>query len=192
MMMYYTIIAGANGVGKTSLYEIIKSSDDLGVRINVDEMVREQGHWWDSLLHIAANRRAMKLIADCIKNKTSFHYESTLPAATTVKQVKKAREAGFQIRMYYIGVEGLDVAMERVNRRMKRGGHGVNETVMRKRFEDMPQNLKTVLPYCDIVSFYDNTVRFRQIAVVKGDKVIDCDHILPKWFTVLKDQMGVS
>ena len=28
-MKIYTIIAGANGVGKTSLYQILKSSDDF-------------------------------------------------------------------------------------------------------------------------------------------------------------------
>ena len=48
-MKIYTIIAGANGVGKTSLYQILESSDDLGERINIDEIVSAKGSWMDKL-----------------------------------------------------------------------------------------------------------------------------------------------
>lgn len=191
-MNYYNLIAGANGVGKTSIYEIFKNSDDLGERINVDEMVRREGNWWNALLQIKANRAAMSMMNECIKKGQTFHHESTLPAATTIKQIKLAKSNGFQIRMYYIGVEGIEIALERVNRRMEQGGHGVNEVQIRRRYDEMPENLRKVMPHCDVIFFYDNTIRFRQIAAMRGNKIIDCDHILPEWFESLMTAIGAK
>ena len=91
-MKIYTIIAGANGVGKTSLYQILKSSDDLGERINIDEIVSAKGSWMDKLLQIKATRTAMSMLNKYIANEITFHQETTLPGNVVLKQIKKAKE----------------------------------------------------------------------------------------------------
>lgn len=184
-MKIYTIIAGANGVGKTSLYQILKSSDDLGERINTDEIVSEKGSWMDKLLQIKAGRTAMNLLNKYISNEITFHQETTLPGNVIHKQIKKAKEKGFQIRLYYVGVESVDVSLKRVEKRVTKGGHGIDENTIRKRFAAMPDQLKTILPLCDTASFYDNTVRFRRLALTKGDLIFDSDMDLPSWFNDL-------
>ena len=184
-MKIYTIIAGANGVGKTSLYQILKSSDDLGERINIDEIVSAKGSWMDKLLQIKATRTAMSLLNKYIANEVTFHQETTLPGNVVLKQIKKAKERGFQIRLYFVSVENVDVALSRVQKRVTKGGHGIDEGLIRKRFEAMPEQLRTILPLCDTASFYDNTVRFRRLALTKGDVIFDCDMDLPAWFNSL-------
>lgn len=189
-MKIYTIIAGANGVGKTSLYQILKSSDDLGERINIDEIVSAKGSWMDKLLQIKAGRTAMSLINQYISNEVTFHQETTLPGNVIIKQIKKAKSKGFQIRLYYVGVENVDVSLKRVEKRVTKGGHGIDEATIRRRFEAMPTQLKAILPMCDTASFYDNTVRFRRLALTKGDVIFDSDMDLPAWFNDLVD-MGI-
>ena len=184
-MKIYTIIAGANGVGKTSLYQILKSSDDLGERINIDEIVSEKGSWMDKLLQIKGTRTAMSLLNKYIANDVTFHQETTLPGNVILKQVKKAKEKGFQIRLYFIGVESVDVSLQRVEKRVTKGGHGIDAALIKKRFEAMPEQLKAILPLCDTASFYDNTVRFRRLALTKGDVIFDADMDLPAWFNNL-------
>ena len=184
-MKIFTIIAGANGVGKTSLYHILKSYDDLGERINIDEIVSEKGSWMDKLLQIKAGRTAMSLLNLYISKEITFHQETTLPGNVILKHIKKAKAKGFQIRLYYVGVESVDVSLERVRKRVTKGGHGIEEKALRKRFESMPSQLSAILPLCDTASFYDNTVRFRRIALTKGDIVFDNDMDLPLWFTDL-------
>ena len=98
-MKIYTIIAGANGVGKTSLYQILKSSDDLGERINIDEIVSARGSWMDKILQIKAGRTAMSMLNQYISNEVTFHQETTLPGNVIIKQIKKAKSKGFQIRL---------------------------------------------------------------------------------------------
>ncbi len=181
-MKVYTIIAGANGVGKTSLYQILKSSDDLGERINIDEIVSAKGSWMDKLLQIKASRTAMSLLNKYIANEVTFHQETTLPGNVILKQIKKAKEKGFKIRLYFVGVENVDVALQRVKKRVTQGGHGIDENTIRKRFEAMPEQLRAIISYCDTASFYDNTIRFRRLALTKGDVIFDCDMDLPTWF----------
>lgn len=187
-MKIYTIIAGANGVGKTSLYHILKSSDDLGERINIDEIVSSKGSWMDKLLQIKAGRTAMSLLNQYISKGITFHQETTLPGNVIVKHIKKAKANGFQIRLYYVGVENVSVSLERVRKRVTKGGHGIEEATIKKRFEAMPDQLRLILPLCDTASFYDNTVRFRRLALTKGDLVFDSDMDLPNWFVSLVDK----
>ena len=77
----YTIIAGINGAGKTSLYNVISSDPNipLGERVNIDEIVRRYGDWRDSLLQVRAARQAMHMIESFIAQGVSFHQETTLP-----------------------------------------------------------------------------------------------------------------
>ncbi len=187
-MKVYTIIAGPNGVGKTSLYHILKSSDDLGERINIDEIVSMRGNWMDKILQLKASRTAMSLLNQYISNEITFHQETTLPGNVILKQIRKAKEKGFIIRLYFVSVESVDVALKRVEKRVINGGHGIDEPTLRKRFESMPEQLKSILPLCDTASFYDNTVRFRRLALTKGDVIFDADMDLPAWFNELVEK----
>lgn len=181
-MKTFTVIAGANGVGKTSLYEILKSSDDLGERINIDEIVQLSGSWKDKLLQIKAGRIALSMLSKYINNGTTFHIETTLPGSVVSRQIKKAKSKGFEVRLYYVGVDSVDVSLERVERRVRNGGHGIDPDTLKKRFEQMPENLREVLPLCDVASFYDNTLRFRRLALSKADVLFDRDIDVPHWF----------
>ncbi len=190
MKKTYTIIAGINGVGKTSLYEILKSDEEilLGERINIDEIVRSYGDWRDNLLQIRAAREAMRRIGDCMERGVCFHQETTLPGSSILKQVKKAKEHDYKVRLFFVGVDDLEIAIERVHRRVEMGGHGLEDDIIRRRFQKMKKNVKELYPLCDSAAFYDNTTRFRQIAYFKHQEIVDCATELPKWFAELFDE----
>ncbi len=185
----YTIIAGINGAGKTSLYNVIKQDEciDLGERVNIDEIVRRYGDWRDNLLQVKAAREAMRLITDHIEAGVSFHQETTLPGKSILRQVQKAKANGYRVRLFYVGVENVSVALERVHKRMEQGGHGLDDDIICRRFDKMKQNLAAIYPLCDKAVFYDNTTRFRQIAFFKDKIMLDCAHTLPQWFSELFD-----
>ena len=178
----YTLFAGVNGAGKTSLYRILNKYEDLGVRVNIDEIVASEGHWKDDLLQINASRKALRTIGECIEKGKSFNQETTLPTQTVVKHIKKAREAGYHIRLYFVGVENLETAIKRVQLRVEKGGHGVDEKLIRQRFEKLPDTLRDILPLVDTAFFYDNTVKFIQVALVRNNVIVDCENDIPVWF----------
>ena len=185
----YTIIAGINGSGKTSLYKVLRNSNDLGLRINIDEIVMSEGDWKDPVLQVRAGKAAMLLIDDCIERGVSFHHETTLPGAVIIRQIKKAKERGFRIVLYFVGIDDVKTAIKRVHKRVAMGGHGIDDKYIIKRYSQLNDRLLQVLPLCDTAVMFDNTKKFRQIAVFMENKIYDCDRDLPNWFIDLIDDL---
>lgn len=176
------LFAGVNGAGKTSLYQVMKTTESLGERISIDDIVKENGSWKDYILQIKSAKTAISLMDRCIKDGTSFHHETTLPGKIVHKQMERSKAAGYRVIMYYVGIDGIQTAIERVHRRVELGGHGIDDRAIIQRYEKMPENLRRILPLCDEAYFYDNTVRFRQIAIHRGGEILDEDPILPDWY----------
>ena len=186
----FTIIAGINGAGKTSLYRVLSQSENLGERINIDELTLEHSDdWRDARAQIRAGREAMTKIKSCIEEGRSFHLETTLPGASIIRHINLAKQFGFSIMIYFVGVDSVKVAMERVHLRMANGGHGVPDEFIIKRYAALNRNLKKILPLCDGAILFDNTVKFRQIAFLEDKHLVDCDSDLPYWFIDFIDEL---
>jgi predicted ABC-type ATPase len=181
-MKKYTLFAGVNGAGKTSIYKSVFYNDEyIGKRINTDEMVARIGSWQDSNLQIRAGREAVKMIDYYIKNEISFHQETTLAGKSIIKNIKKAKEKGFFVVMNYIGLENSEIAKERVRFRVSKGGHGIPDEVIEKRYSESLLNLKDAINICDEVNIYDNTNEFIQLIDIKNGILIWRDRSMPEW-----------
>ncbi|SFC49187.1 zeta toxin family protein [Clostridium uliginosum] len=181
-MATYTVFAGVNGAGKTSIYKSIYYERNKNEkRINTDEMVARIGSWEDNNLQIKCAREAIKLINDYIKNDISFNQETTLSGKSIVRNIKKVKEKGFYVVMNYIGVDNPDIAKERVKLRVLKGGHGIPEDVIERRYYESLDNLKEVLDVCDEINIYDNTNKFKHIAYICNGMVIWRRDIISKW-----------
>lgn len=181
-MATYTIFAGVNGAGKTSIYEsIYYEKNKSEKRINTDEMVAKVGTWKDNNLQIKCGREAVKLINYYIKNDISFNQETTLSGKSIVRNIKKARQEGFYVVMNYIGIENPDIAKERVRIRVLKGGHGVPEEAIERRYYESLDNLKEVLDICNEINIYDNTNKFKHVAYICDGIIRWKRDIIPKW-----------
>lgn len=60
-MRKYILIAGVNGVGKSTLYQSLQSLQDMP-RVNTDEILREFGDWRNAADVMAAGKIAVKRI----------------------------------------------------------------------------------------------------------------------------------
>lgn len=126
----YTIFAGVNGAGKSTLFAINKS-EDLGVRLNTDDMVKAAGKdWQDSTAQIEAGKKLIKIQQECFDKGISLNRETTLNGSNIVNSVIKAKELGYEIHLRYVGVESPEIAKERVKKRIAMGGHGVSDDII--------------------------------------------------------------
>ncbi|APC79298.1 TPA: zeta toxin family protein [Clostridium botulinum] len=181
-MPTYTIFAGVNGAGKTSIYRSIYYNENKDEkRINTDEMVARIGSWKDNNLQIKCAREAVKLIKQYILEHISFNQETTLSGKSIIKNIKFAKEKGFYVIMNYIGVQDPEVAKERVKIRVSKGGHGIPDKDIERRYYDSLNNLNNVIEICDEVNIYDNTEVLREIIYLKNDKIIWKDKKTPNW-----------
>lgn len=184
-MKNYTIFAGVNGAGKTSIYRSIYYNENKDEkRINTDEMVARIGAWQDNNIQIRCAREAVKLIKKYITEGISFNQETTLSGGAVINNLKLAKNSGFYITMNYIGVESPAVAKERVAIRVKKGGHGIPNEVIDRRYFDSLSNLRKVINFCDKINIYDNTDMFKIVMVIENGNIIWKDRNLPKWVSL--------
>lgn len=181
-MAVFYLFAGINGSGKTSFYKTISEGMDLGERVSIDETASLLGSWLDPVIQVRAGRIALQQAFDHIDAGVTFNQETTLPGAVIERQLREAKAAGFTVILYFLGVDTVETAIERVRRRVAKGGHGIPESLIRRRWENMPAALGKILPYCDLAYFYDNTECFRQIVLLEGTRLVDADPALPDWF----------
>ena len=158
----YTVYAGVNGAGKSTLYKTMGCVGDDN-RVNSDEiLVASGGDWRNKTQQLSAMREAVIKINYYLKEGVSFNQETTL--AGNANFIKKAKEQGFIVHLVYVGLESADLAVQRVEKRVREGGHGVEEEVIRRRYEASLAMLKKVLPMCEYVDIYDNTEKYKLVA----------------------------
>ncbi|WP_283684636.1 zeta toxin family protein [Clostridium perfringens] len=178
----YTLFAGVNGAGKTSIYDSIYYTDNkLEKRINTDEMVSSLGSWKDNNLQIKCARQAIKLIKDYINQGVSFNQETTLSGKSIIRNIKLAKASGYYVIMNYIGVDTVDIAKERVRLRVKKGGHGIQDSDIERRYTDSFKNLVSVINICDEITIFDNTKFFKDVMYIKNGEITWMKEELPIW-----------
>lgn len=159
----YFIFAGVNGAGKSTLYSFYPNVPQN--RINSDEILREnRGDWESNIDQANAMKAAVKKIHAYLKGGISFNQETTLTGNSIVHNIKKAKEQGYIVKVCYVGLESADLAIRRVQQRVEKGGHGIAEDDIRRRYVQSLNNLQKIIPICDKIEIYDNTERFSCVA----------------------------
>lgn len=86
--------------------------------------------------------------------------------------ITEAKKQGFTVTLYYIGLNSAELSIERVAHRVKNGGHGIDEATLRSRYIKSFENLKYILPLCDTIFIYDNSIEFKYIMGKKNGEII--------------------
>ena len=91
-MKKYILIAGVNGVGKSTLYQSLQELQDMP-RVNTDEIVKEFGDWRNIGDVIAAGKIAVKRISQYFDEGITFNQETTLCGKSILSNIKRAKES---------------------------------------------------------------------------------------------------
>lgn len=177
------IFAGVNGAGKSTLYNSLIDDEGIrnSVRINTDEIVRTFGDWKNNADQIKSAKIAIKLRNHCFEEGKSFNEETTLTGKTILKTIEKAKELGYKIYLFYVGVNSPEIAKERVKNRVLKGGHNIAPEVIEKRYYESFENLKKIISKCDYVKIYDNTNIYKNIFSSIDNKITKNNTELPEW-----------
>lgn len=62
-----------------------------------------------------------------------------------------------------MGVDSPELAKERVKARVAKGGHGIPDEVIDRRYTKSIRNIKLLAPLFDSVELYDNTKMFQTV-----------------------------
>ena len=136
------IIAGANGSGKSTLAEVLLKEKHLEF-LNADEIAKEIAPEAIDSVPISAGKIYFRRLGEYLKNNKSFAVESTLSGNNIIRIVKKARQQNYRIILVYSFLQNCTTCIERVQKRVKNGGHNVPEEDIIRRY------------YKSIVKFWD-------------------------------------
>lgn len=185
-MKTYTIVAGVNGCGKSSLTGVLRTEiDNLGKIIDVDKITAACG---GNLME--GGRNAVTLIEECLEKEICFAQETTLSGRKTLDTIKRATEKNYYIRLYYVGLDTVEESLLRIENRVKKGGHNIDTEAVTRRFGKRFEDLLAILPYCNEATFYDNDNGFTTVAKYKNGELQPVGGKQPKWLTELLEKMN--
>jgi predicted ABC-type ATPase len=83
---------------------------------------------------LEAGRLFLKRMNALVANRKSFAFETTLSGLNYVGQIKKWKNLGYEIILYYLRLPNEEMAVERVQLRVAQGGHNVPVDVIKRRY----------------------------------------------------------
>ena len=138
------LLAGPNGAGKTTFIDrFLKRRAETFVFVNPDEVARDLSGVGTER-DLAAGRRVLERLDALIAARVDIVLETTLATRTHARRLRACRAAGYRIALIYLRLPDAEASIARVRRRVERGGHGIPEATLRRRFPLSLDYLETV------------------------------------------------
>ena len=159
------IIAGPNGSGKTSVTSKILEHHWIEgcVYINPDNIARDDfGDWNSPEAVIKAAKRAAELREECLLKKEGVLFETVLSAPDKIDYIWRAKNAGYFIRLFFVGTDHPSINASRIAHRVMEGGHDVPINKIISRFSKSITNCCVLSTMVNKLYVYDNSVDFAE------------------------------
>ena len=182
------VIAGPNGSGKTSTTSLVIKHEwaEQCVYIYPDEIAQSKfGDWND----VNAVRQAVEYCEtwreQLLQERKDFIFETVLSSEGKVDFMKRAKEAGYFIRMFFICTESPTINAARIANRVMEGGHDVPIKKIISRYEKAIINAIKVAGFADRAYFYDNSIENQNAQLlfrtIDGKLAKQYADTLPQW-----------
>lgn len=155
------VIAGPNGSGKTSTTRLVIKHEwaESCEYINPDEVAQSKfGDWNDPNAVRQAVEYCEEWREQLLQDHKDFIFETVLSSDAKVDFLKRAKDEGYFIRMFFICTETPAINAARIAKRVMEGGHDVPIQKIISRYEKAILNAIRVTRFADRVYFYDNSV----------------------------------
>ena len=190
------VIAGVNGGGKSSIGG--STFRERGTEYyNPDEAASRILARNPALSQTDANSAAwhqgVRLLRRAIAERKVFAFETTLGANTITRLLKDAASQGIEIYVWYIGLANAQLHIDRVEARVRAGGHAIAPDLIQRRYEQSRINLIDLMPHLAELRVHDNSVdadpttgkppKPKLLLHMKGRRIINLDDLrnTPDW-----------
>ena len=154
------MLAGVNGAGKSSIGGAYLREHG-GEYFNPDEVARAARAASPGLGQREANsfawQEGRRRLEAAIAAGSAFAFETTLGGETMTRLLIQAATRGAVVRIWFIGLENVELHLQRVAARVKKGGHEIPESDIRRRWVDSHANLIRLIPHVTDLRVYDNS-----------------------------------
>jgi predicted ABC-type ATPase len=158
------VLAGCNGAGKSSIGGAALrqagaeffNPDEAARRIAAANATRSPP-LTQAQINGAAWNEGRRLLRRAIDEHADFAFETTLGGETMTALLEEAAQTGLAVHVWFVGLTDVDLHIDRVRRRVAKGGHDIPIDKIRERFNDSRINLIRLLPHLTELYLYDNS-----------------------------------
>jgi predicted ABC-type ATPase len=179
-------VAGANGSGKSSVYQDTEIEDTSGAAwiINPDILTAQIQDTEKLDLHsanVAAAERIFQWLQASIAAYQTIGVETVLSTDKYRPLIVEAQRKNFEIRLIYVILKSAELNVERVALRVRSGGHDVpREKIIDRRAKSLAR-LPWFLARSDLALIYDNSGALPvEIARKAGETLDSTPNALPE------------
>lgn len=104
--------------------------------VNADEIAKGLSPFRPDKAGIQAGRLMLQRIKSLITNGQDFAFETTLATKSYKNFVSDAQANGYSVTLIFFYLNSQDLAVNKVETRVKEGGHNIPEKVIRRRYEN--------------------------------------------------------
>ncbi len=164
-------ISGCNGAGKTTAsYSILPEMLGCDEFVNADEIARGLSPFNPESAAIQSGRLMLQRINRLLDEGRDFAFETTLSTKSYRNIIKKAQQLGYQITLLFFWLHTPELAIKRVEIRVKEGGHFISEEVIRRRYINGLRNFFNIFePIVDEWMLIDNSGEPYEIIAIKSN-----------------------
>jgi predicted ABC-type ATPase len=184
-----TVIAGANGCGKSTLTKWARAFFQQAATLDPDAMAVDlQAQTSGEVSPIEAGKQVLIAAESYLAKGVSFSVETTLSGSTYLKMLADAKRLGYRTCLFYIGTEDLSINISRVKARVLAGGHDVPVEDQTRRYGRSFRNLPKAIELADEGVLLDNSsdLGHRVVAVkLEGRQVLLFEPV-PQWAEFLR------
>lgn len=153
------VLAGVNGAGKSSIGgEILRARGQN--YFNPDEAarrIRDELGCASEEANALAWQEGRTRLAGSIADRRAFAFETTLGGNTMPRLIREAAASGFDVLVWYAGLQSVECHLARVRARVAAGGHAIPEVRIRERWDTSRRNLIDLMPVLAELKVFDNS-----------------------------------
>ncbi len=173
------ILAGPNGAGKTTFANsFLPTFANCREFLNADLIAAGLAPFAPETQAVRASELLLKRIDELLATRTTFSFETTLAARSYQASIIEWRRLGYRVVLYFIWLPSPELAIQRVAKRVREGGHNILDAVVRRRYARGLANLFDLyIPIVTTVCVYDGaSFPPIPIAEIEGERKLVLDY----------------
>jgi predicted ABC-type ATPase len=170
------VIGGVNGSGKTTAAQMLLRSLAIPVFVNADAIAVGLNAMNPEGEAFQAGRLILETLRRLADERADFAFETTLASRAYAQWLRSLKDNGYRVSIFYYWLASPEVAVARVQQRMRSGGHAIREIDIRRRYPRSVRNfLNLYRPMADEWEVYDNTNGQRQLIAMGYEVELDVE-----------------
>lgn len=145
------LIAGPNGAGKSTLAPaLLRDTLNITEFVNADAIAEGLAAFAPEAVSLDAGKIMLRRLNALSESNLDFAFETTLATRSYARFLKGLQSKGYSVNLIFLWLPNVEMAMARVEARVRSGGHSIPVETIRRRYDRGLKNLfELYLPFVD-------------------------------------------